>query len=115
MDKEIGFRPPVSRSSRELPMKDIRLLVASYTTEDLLDVIGVKTHSPSMLSLTGNPISGINGKSLREWMVTRITKCRIRHYYRQFDAEPASFESQSDEEYPHLANAWWETDVLPDI
>lgn len=33
-------------------------------------------------------MSGINGKSLNEWMLKRIEMCRVRHYYRQFAIEP---------------------------
>lgn len=67
-------------------MQDVQLLVEKFESENLLEAGGNRTHSPSLLNTTRNPMAGINGQSLKDWISKRIEMCRIRQYYRQFSA-----------------------------
>lgn len=85
LDDELKYHAPVSKSRRELDMKDISMLTSLYVPADLLHSIRTtRAHSPTLLNVTENLMSGMNGQSLEQWLKDRIELCKIRQYYRQF-------------------------------
>lgn len=111
VDCEIGFYVAKRKSKRELTELDISLLVKEYSQASLLNTSSTteRTHSPSLLRLTSNPLAGINGKSLNEWILGRMQLIRVRHYYLQFIQQPASIDDthgdDDSEIFPHLATS----------
>ena len=74
-------------------------IINRYTEESLLQPAStsMKSHSTSLLYLSQNPAAAINGKSLKEFLQSRITKIQCRHYYLQFSRVPPSFTDDSDD------------------
>lgn len=83
------------------------MLVEQLKGENLLNIEAKRTHSPSLLSITANPLAGINGKSLKDWITQRMEMCRVRHYYQQFiTVSPSYVEEEISVLYPNLVLSW---------
>jgi len=110
LDHELDYHQgskPAKRDDKS--MNDIKLLAEKYQKEDLLTLSSTspRSHSPTLLTVPANPISGTNGKSLRQWMDSRMELIRVRHYYQQYSQVAASFvDSTSSSIYGNLYTEW---------
>lgn len=96
LDDSTGFHARTSRRSNEKHTKDVSILVQNYSGEKLFeDMTQMRTHSTALLTIPRNPLAGISGKSLRDWISGRIQMAQVRHYYRQFSEVASSFNDQS--------------------
>lgn len=84
-DKQIGYHGASAATRVKLVKRDVGLLCDLYATANLTkQMTATRVHSTSTCNVTRNLTCAMNGSSLKNWLLDRISLCKIRQYYRQF-------------------------------
>lgn len=101
LDEQIGHYPNKAAKTGQKDDNDVRMLTVLYQRCDLTaHTNSARVHSTSTCDVSQNLTAGMNGSSLKAWLLERLELCRIRNYYRQFSRK--QHDSDGDDSFLNI-------------